>query len=137
MEFALMHRDIHKEDAVKIAFIGLGNMGSHMARHQLRAGHEVTLWNRTLAKAEELRPHGAKIATSPGEAAKGVEAVITMLADDHAVESVVLQPGGVLDSLPPNATHISMSTISVALSRKLAEEHAKRGHKYLAAPVFG
>ena len=122
---------------MKVAFIGLGNMGSHMARHVLRAGHDVTLWNRTLSKAEELRSQGAKVAKSPGEAAKGVEAVITMLADDPAVESAVLHPGGALESLPPNAAHISMSTISVALSRKLAEEHAKRGHKYIAAPVFG
>ena len=122
---------------MKVAFIGLGNMGSHMARHLLRAGHDVTVWNRTLSKAEELRSQGAKVAKSPGEAAKEAEAVITMLADDHAVESAVLHPGGVMESLPQNAAHISMSTISVALSRKLAEEHAKRGHKYIAAPVFG
>jgi len=108
-----------------------------MARNLLRAGHEVTVWNRTLAKAEEHRAQGAKVATSSGEAAKEAEAVITMLADDPAVESAVLQPGGVVESLPPNAAHVSMSTISVALSRKLAEEHGKRGHKYIAAPVFG
>ncbi len=122
---------------MKVAFIGLGNMGSHMARHLLGAGHDVTLWNRTLSKAEELRSQGANVAKSPGEAAKDAEAVITMLVDDPAVESAVLHPGGVLESLPPNAVHISMSTISVALSRKLAEEHARRGHKYIAAPVFG
>jgi len=122
---------------VKIAFIGLGNMGSHMARNLLRAGHEVTVWNRTLSKADELRSEGAKVAGSAGEAAKAAEAVITMLADDHAVESAVLHPGGLIESLPQNAAHISMSTISVALSRKLAEEHAKRGQKYFAAPVFG
>jgi 3-hydroxyisobutyrate dehydrogenase-like beta-hydroxyacid dehydrogenase len=122
---------------VKVAFIGLGNMGSHMARHLLHAGHDVTVWNRTLSKAEELRSQGAKVAKSPGESAKHAEVVITMLADDPAVESAVLHPGGVLESLPPEATHISMSTISVPLSRKLAEEHARRGHKYIAAPVFG
>jgi len=108
-----------------------------MARNLLRAGHEVTVWNRTLSKADELRSEGAKVAESAGEAAKAAEAVITMLADDHAVESAVLRPGGVIESLPQNAAHISMSTISVALSRKLAEEHAKRGQKYFAAPVFG
>ena len=128
---------MRKEDIVKVAFIGLGNMGSHMAGHLLRAGHEVTVWNRTLSKADDLRSQGAKVAKSPGEAARDAEVVITMLADDHAVESAVLHPGGVIESLPPNAGHISMSTISVALSRKLAEEHAKRGHKYITAPVFG
>ncbi len=122
---------------MKIAFIGLGNMGSHMARNLLRAGHDVTVWNRTLSKADELRALGAKVAKSPAESAKEVEAVITMLADDHAVETAVLAPGGVLETLPKGAAHISMSTISVALSRKLAEEHAKLGQTYITAPVFG
>lgn len=122
---------------MKIAFIGLGNMGSHMARSLLRAGHDVTVWNRTLAKADGLRESGAKVAKSPAAAAKDAGAVITMLADDPAVESAVLGEGGALASLPKGAAHISMSTISAALSRKLAEEHAKRGHQYLAAPVFG
>ena len=122
---------------MKVAFIGLGNMGTHMARHLIRAGHDVTVWNRTLAKAEGLRALGATVAKSPGEAAKEAEAVITMLADDAAVEAAILQPGGIAETLPPNAVHISMSTISVALSRKLTEEHAKRGQKYITAPVFG
>jgi 3-hydroxyisobutyrate dehydrogenase-like beta-hydroxyacid dehydrogenase len=122
---------------VKVAFIGLGNMGSHMAGHLLRAGHDVTVWNRTLSKADDLRSQGAKVATSPGEAAREAEAVITMLADDAAVESAVLHPGGVLENLRQNAAHISMSTISVALSKKLADEHHKRGQKYITAPVFG
>jgi len=122
---------------VKIAFLGLGNMGSPIARNLLRAGNDVTVWNRTLAKAEDLRAQGAKVAKSPSEAAKEVDAVITMLADDHAVESAVLQPGGIMGSLPKGAAHISMSTISVALSKKLAEEHAGRGQKYITAPVFG
>jgi 3-hydroxyisobutyrate dehydrogenase-like beta-hydroxyacid dehydrogenase len=122
---------------MKIAFLGLGNMGTPMARHLLRAGHELTVWNRTLAKAEPLRLEGAKVGSSPGEAVKEAEIVVTMLADDHAVESAVLHAGGVMDSLPRGATHISMSTISVALSRQLAEEHQKRGHHYIAAPVFG
>ena len=122
---------------MKVAFIGLGNMGSHMARHLLRAGHDLTVWNRTLSKADDLRSQGAKVAKSPGEAAKEAEAVITMLADDAAVESAVLQPGGIIENLPQNATHISMSTISVALSKKLADEHHKRGQKYITAPVFG
>ncbi len=122
---------------MKIAFIGLGNMGSHMARHLLRAGHDVTVWNRTSSKADELRTHGAKVGKSTGETVTDAEAVITMLADDHAVESAVLHSGGVMDHLPRGAVHISMSTISVALSRKLAEEHSKHGQQYIAAPVFG
>ncbi len=122
---------------MKIAFLGLGNMGSHMARHLLRAGHDVTVWNRTPSKADGLRAQGAKVGKSTGETVKDAEAVITMLADDHAVESAVLHSGGVLDHLPSGAVHISMSTISVALSQKLAEAHGKQGQQYIAAPVFG
>jgi len=122
---------------MKIAFLGLGNMGGHMARHLLRAGHDITVWNRTLSKADELRAKGAKVGKSAGEAVKDAEAVVTMLADDHAVESAVLHSEGVLDHLPRGAVHISMSTISVALSQKLAEDHGKHGQQYIAAPVFG
>ncbi len=122
---------------MKIAFIGLGNMGTAMARNLLRAGHELTVWNRTPAKAEPLKAEGAKVAQSAGDAAKTAEVVITMLADDHAVESAVLYSGGVLENLPRGATHISMSTISIVLSKRLAEEHGKRGQHYITAPVFG
>jgi 3-hydroxyisobutyrate dehydrogenase-like beta-hydroxyacid dehydrogenase len=122
---------------MKIAFIGLGNMGSPMARHLLRAGHDVTVWNRSLSKAEELRTAGAKVGRSAGDTVIEAEAVVTMLADDHAVEEAVQHSGGVLEHLPKGAVHISMSTISVVLSQKLAEEHGKRGQQYIAAPVFG
>jgi len=122
---------------MKVAFIGLGNMGTPMARNLLRAGHEVTVWNRTLSKADVLRPEGVKVAKSPAEAVEGVEAVITMLADDPAVESAVLQAGGIAERLPKGAVHISMSTISVSLTRRLAEGHAQGGQQYMAAPVFG
>ncbi len=122
---------------MKIAFIGLGNMGAPMARQLLRSGHAVTVWNRSAEKAEPLKADGARVAHSLAEAAKDAEIAITMLADDHAVESSVLHSGAVADSLPKGATHISMSTISVALSRRLAEEHARRGQQYMTAPVFG
>jgi 3-hydroxyisobutyrate dehydrogenase-like beta-hydroxyacid dehydrogenase len=122
---------------MKIAFLGLGNMGIAMARNLLRASHDVTVWNRTRSKAEELRDHNAIIADSIGHATRGADFVITMLADDHAVSSAALDAVGILDTLAPGATHISMSTISVALSRQLAAEHEKRGQHYIAAPVFG
>ena len=122
---------------MNIAFIGLGNMGTPMARHLVKAGHSVTVWNRTAAKAEPLKADGVKVASSLAEAATGAEIAITMLADDHAVESAVLHSNSVIDNLPEGATHISMSTISVALTRRLDEEHAKRGQHYIAAPVFG
>jgi 3-hydroxyisobutyrate dehydrogenase-like beta-hydroxyacid dehydrogenase len=122
---------------MKIAFLGLGNMGAAIARHLIRAGHDVTVWNRTLSKAEPLRSEGAKVGQSPAEAVADAEVAITMLADDAAVEAAVFSANGVLAALPKGATHISMSTISVALSRRLEDEHRRHGHHYVAAPVFG
>jgi 3-hydroxyisobutyrate dehydrogenase-like beta-hydroxyacid dehydrogenase len=127
---------------MNIAFIGLGNMGSPMANNLLKAGHTLTVYNRTHARADALKPLGARVANTPGEAAAGVEVAITMLADDHALESVVFGKdafgkGSLLESLPPNAIHVSMSTISVALSRRLAAAHAEHKQHYVSAPVFG
>ena len=104
-----------------IAFIGLGNMGAPMARNLLAAGHKLTVYNRTRTRAEPLQSLGAKVAATPREAAAAAPVLITMLSDDHAVEEVMFAPGNALDALRPGAVHISMSTISVALSRRLAE----------------
>jgi len=121
---------------MNIGFIGLGNMGRGMAENLLKAGHTLVVHNRTRSRAESLASRGARVAATPAEASR-VEVVITMLADDAAVEAVVLGTGGVLASLPAGAVHISMSTISVALSSRLAEAHARAGSAYVAAPVFG
>jgi 3-hydroxyisobutyrate dehydrogenase-like beta-hydroxyacid dehydrogenase len=122
---------------MKVGFLGLGNMGSAMARNLIKAGHTLTVYNRTPSRAEALRSDGARVADSPGRAAQDAEAVITMLADDHALEEVVYGPGKVLESLPAGAVHVSSSTISVALSRRLAEAHKEKKQHYVAAPVFG
>lgn len=120
---------------MNVGVIGLGSMGGPIARNLIQAGHAVTVYNRTRSRAEPFRALGASIAGTPAEAAGGAEAVITMLADDRAVEEVVF--GGAIQSLPPGAIHISMSTISVALSRRLADAHLEKGQHYVAAPVFG
>jgi 3-hydroxyisobutyrate dehydrogenase-like beta-hydroxyacid dehydrogenase len=122
---------------MNIAFIGLGNMGSPMAANLIKARHTLTVYNRTRSRAEALQSEGARAANTPGEVASGAEVAITMLADDHALESVIFGKGSLLDSLPPNAIHVSMSTISVALSRRLAAAHAERKQHYVSAPVFG
>lgn len=121
---------------MKVGLIGLGQMGSGIAPNILKAGHELTVYNRTRTKAEALASQGAKVAVCIADACRG-DAVMTMLADDAAVEGVVYAEGGVLDTLPKGATHISSSTISVALSARMAVDHAKRGQRYVAAPVFG
>ena len=122
---------------MKIGFIGLGGMGSAMARNLIKAGHTVTVFNRTRSRADELRADGARVADTAAQAAQDCEALFTMLADDHALEEVVFGPGKVLDSLPAGAVHISSSTISVALSRKLADAHRQKKQYYVSAPVFG
>lgn len=122
---------------MNVAFLGLGNMGSAMARNVLQAGHNLTVYNRTRSRAEELQALGAKVADTPGAAVRDVEAALTMLADDHAVEEVIFPPGGVLEALGPGAVHVSMSTISVDLSQRLAAAHRERQQHYVAAPVFG
>ena len=122
---------------MNVAFIGLGNMGSGMARNLIRAGQTLTVYNRTRSRAEPLQSQGARIAATPSEAASGAETLITMLADDHAVEEMVFAPGLALEALRPGAIHISMGTISVALSRRLTEAHAEKQQHFIAAPVFG
>ncbi len=107
-----------------------------MAANLLKAGHEVTVYNRTPSKAQALLAQGARYAAQPADACGG-DAVITMLADDGAVESVVFGDAGVIRSLRPRAIHVSSSTISVALSEKMAAAHAAAGQRFVSAPVFG
>ncbi|OBF05849.1 6-phosphogluconate dehydrogenase [Mycobacterium sp. ACS4054] len=119
-----------------IGFIGLGNMGGGMAANLLKAGHRVTVYNRSPAKAEALVQAGASAAGTVADACNA-EVVFTMLADDRAVEGVAFGEGGIVASLAPGATHVSSSTISVALSERLAATHADAGQRFVAAPVFG
>jgi len=119
-----------------VGFIGLGQMGSAIALNLVKAGHRVVVYNRTRAKAEALAAQGADIAESVAEACRR-PVLMTMLADDAAVESVVFGDGNALSGLGQGAVHISMSTISVALSERLTEAHREAGQSYVAAPVFG
>ncbi|OBG74235.1 6-phosphogluconate dehydrogenase [Mycobacterium sp. E3298] len=119
-----------------IGFIGLGKMGQGMATNLVQAGHRVTVYNRSPEKVEPLVQAGASAARTVADACQG-EVVFTMLTDDRAVEGVAFGDGGVVASLAPGATHVSSSTISVALSERLAAAHADAGQRYAAAPVFG
>ena len=122
---------------MKVGFIGLGNMGSAIARNLNEAGHDLTVYNRTQSHAVPFASLGARIAETPGEAAADAEVLITMLADDAAVDAVIFAHGEGIQALPAGAVHISMSTISVGLSQHLAKAHRERQQHYLAAPVFG
>ena len=121
---------------MEIGFIGLGKMGQGMAASLMKAGHRVTVYNRSPDKAEALVQQGATAARSVADAS-GAEVVFTMLSDDGAVEAVAFGENGIVASLAPGATHVSSSTISVALSERLAAAHAEAGQHYAAAPVFG
>ena len=121
---------------MEAGLIGLGNMGAGIAKSLLRAGHGIAVYNRTRAKAEALRASGAKVAGTVAEACvPGV--VVTILADDAAVEGAVFGDAGILKSLRKGGVHISLSTIGVRLSERLTSEHARAGQEYVAAPVFG
>lgn len=120
---------------MQIGFIGLGQMGSAIAANLIAAGHDVTLWNRTLGKATPLIAAGARVADSPAEVA-ACPVVATMLADDAAVEAVVFGPQGLL-AAPRPSLHVSLSTIGLALADRLDAAHAEAGGGYVSAPVFG
>lgn len=121
---------------MKLGFIGLGHMGAGMAANLVKAGHDVGVFNRSPGRGGALLELGAHQASSVAAACEA-EAVVTMLADDGAVSDIAWGESGLIAHLPKGAIHISMSTISVALSMRLTRAHAQAGQRYIAAPVFG
>jgi 3-hydroxyisobutyrate dehydrogenase len=129
----------------KIGFIGLGLMGRPMAGNLLKAGHAVTVWNRTAARADELVAAGAKLAKSPKEAASDADVLITIVSDPPALEEVLWGKSGgavsagdaALAALKPGAIYIDSSTVSPDLARKIAAACAAKSVKFLDAPVTG
>lgn len=120
---------------MKVGFAGLGAMGSAMAKNILSAGHTLTVWNRSPQAADTLASQGATAVDDPTGLAH-VDVLITMLADDAATWSVVVE-SGLLAQMIPGTVHVNMATISVALAQELAALHAARGISYVAAPVLG
>ncbi len=119
---------------MNVGFIGLGAMGSAMAANLLKAGHTVTVWNRSPAAVQDLVSKGAKGTHAPIEALRG-DAVVSILADDAAVSAVFTDE--LLASLPKGLVHVNMATVSLALAQRLVELHARHGLAYVGAPVFG
>lgn len=122
-------------DRIALAVLGAGAMGAPIARNLVAAGFPVSMWNRSPERAHAVQ--GARVASTPADAAGGADFVLSMLADDSAVEDVVFGADGILGSLRRGACHVGMSTISVALSRRLAAAHQAAGQGFIAAPVFG
>src|SRR5215469_15046455 len=121
----------------RIGFVGLGNMGGAMAESLLKAGYGLRIYNRDHRKAQALVAKGAQQVTHPGETVEPGGIVITMVADDTALENVTLGKDGILERLGPGSIHISMSTVSPTIARSMTELHTQHGASYIAAPVFG
>jgi 3-hydroxyisobutyrate dehydrogenase-like beta-hydroxyacid dehydrogenase len=119
-------------------------MGAPIARLLLQHGHNVTLWNRDRRKAEALQSGNVRIAASPQDAVAHASVAFTMLTDDAATEAVLFGDKksnagdtGFINALPPGAIHVTLSTISVALARRITAAHQERGQHHVGAPVFG
>ncbi|HHY38303.1 MAG TPA: 2-hydroxy-3-oxopropionate reductase [Clostridia bacterium] len=121
----------------KIGFIGLGIMGRPMAKNLIKAGYDLTVYNRTTAKTEEFRGLGARVGDTPADVAKGSDVVITMVSDTPDVEEVILGSQGVIHGARPGSVVIDMSTISPSATREIAQKLAERGVEMLDAPVSG
>lgn len=121
----------------KFGFIGLGIMGSAMAKNLVRAGFEVTVWNRTPEKCAELAALGAKVASSPKEVAQSCPVIFAMLADPAAAEAVCFAPDGVLEGIGDGRGYVDMSTVDAGISRRIATAVTAKGGRFLEAPVSG
>jgi len=122
----------------KVAFIGLGVMGSPMAGHLARAGHEVTVYNRTRSKTDAwVAKHGGRSAATPAEAAAGAAFVLSCVGDDPDLRAVTLGPEGSFAATAKDAVHVDHTTASAGVARELAAEAARRGFAFLDAPVSG
>ncbi len=120
-----------------ISYLGLGTMGSGMASNLLKAGYQLTVWNRSAEKCEPLARKGARIADSPAEAVRDVDLVMYMLSNDHAVDEVVFGANGILSGINECQIAMDMSTVLPATSLREEEAYAKHGVDFLDAPVFG
>ena len=121
----------------RISYLGLGTMGSGMASNLLKAGYELSVWNRSGEKCKPFARKGARVADSPADAARDVDLVIYMLSNDQAVEEVVFGANGILNGIKEGQIAIDMSTVLPATSLREQEAYAKRGVDFLDAPVFG
>ncbi|WP_251554655.1 NAD(P)-dependent oxidoreductase [Neobacillus muris] len=122
---------------MEVGFIGLGNMGQPMVMNLLKAGYQVKVYNRTPSKAKAAADAGAIQVERPSDAISEGGIVITMVANDQALEDVVMGPEGFGEKLGQGGIHLSMSTVSPETSRKLASFHQQHGSDYVASPVFG
>jgi 3-hydroxyisobutyrate dehydrogenase-like beta-hydroxyacid dehydrogenase len=120
-----------------ISYLGLGTMGGGMASNLLKAGYQLTVWNRSVEKCEPFAKKGARVADTPADAGRDADLVIYSLSNDQAVEEVVFGATGILSGIKEGQIAIDMSTVLPAMSLREQEAYAKRGVDFLDAPVFG
>lgn len=123
--------------AQEVGFIGIGAMGLPMAENLIAAGYKLRVYNRTASKAAPLIERGAELASNSAHTAISGGVVVTMVSDDAALESLVVGADTIAHRLAPGGVHLSMSTVSPATSRRLAQYHAECRSSYVAAPAFG
>jgi 3-hydroxyisobutyrate dehydrogenase-like beta-hydroxyacid dehydrogenase len=121
----------------KISYLGLGTMGSGMASNLLKAGYQVTVWDRTAEKCKPFARKGVHVARTPADAVGGADLLMYSLSNDVAVEKVVFGEEGILSAINPGQVAVDMSTVLPATSLREQEAYAKRGADFLDAPVFG
>ena len=121
----------------KIAYLGMGTMGRGMASNLIKAGHEVTVWNRSAERCADLVARGARQAATPAEAVKGAELIMYCLSDDAAVEDLVWGAGDLLSAVQPGQIVVDMTTLYPSVSLKEAAAYGAKGARFLDAPVFG
>lgn len=122
---------------MKVAFLGLGNMGSGMATNILDAGFELVVWNRTASKTQTFVERGAAASRSVSDAVSDADVVVTCLMDDESILDLVEGEGGLLAHMRPGATHVCVTTISPELADRLLTLHTKHGTEYVSCPVLG
>jgi 3-hydroxyisobutyrate dehydrogenase-like beta-hydroxyacid dehydrogenase len=120
-----------------ISYLGLGTMGAGMASNLLKAGYNLTVWNRSADKCKPFARKGARVAESPADAIRDADLVIYMLSNDQAVEEVVFGANGILSGIKEGQIAMDMSTVLPATSLREQQAYAKRGVDFLDAPVFG
>jgi 3-hydroxyisobutyrate dehydrogenase-like beta-hydroxyacid dehydrogenase len=121
----------------KISYLGLGTTGSGMASNLLKAGYQLTVWNRSAEKCEPFARKGARVAKTPADAVRNADLVMYSVSDDDAVEKVVFGEQGILSAITAGQIAVDMSTVLPATSLREGEAYAKRGVDFLDAPVFG
>jgi 3-hydroxyisobutyrate dehydrogenase-like beta-hydroxyacid dehydrogenase len=122
---------------LRLGFLGLGTMGGPIANNLRKAGHELTVWNRTPARADALVQKGARAATSPRDCAAGRDAVFLCVADEKALDAVLDGPEGVLAGLKEGDVVVDLSTTGTRAARSASERCAKKGARFVAAPLLG